>query len=236
MTHRLFIIIAALALVGCAGSTRKNNNSTEPSATESIAELTPLTAEELAKGIITDESGMVTATPELLAKINIGRYTQYGLTGVESLDPFVVVSNEEITLKDPETANGGLNGIRFEGWEAKEWLCNNYIRSVRLYLDAYYIGLVKNEAFDKHKDAMRGKFAVCHIEPFIGGGAWLYVAFVEDPSFSLRFWVYSFVREDNPASVEGYDVRSAEMFDEPIGLNSEELKAAVKEDPNHHLW
>ena len=171
-----------------------------------------------------------------MAKIDVARYRQYGLTEIETLDPFVVLSNEKIVLKDPETANDGLNGIRFEEWGDKEWLNNNYIRSVRLYLDAYVLGLVKNEAFDKHKSAMKGKFIICQIEPFMGGGAWIHIAFVDDTSFLLRFWVYSFVKESNPIAIEGYDVRSADLVDEPLGITPEEIKEILEQNPLNQLW
>lgn len=171
-----------------------------------------------------------------MAKIDIARYRQYGLTEIETLDPFVVGSNEKIVLKDPETANDGLNGIRFEEWGDKEWLDNNYIRSVRLYLDAYVLGLVKNEAFDKHKSAMKVKFIICQIKPFMGGGAWIHIAFVNDTSFLLRFWVYSFVKEGNPIAIEGYDVRSVDLIEEPLGIAPEEMKDILKQNPHNQLW
>ena len=238
MTHKLLILITALALVGCAGRTSKasQNANADATATESTTELEPLTAEQLAEGVITSEFGIVTASSELLAKIDVARYRQYGLTKIETLDPFVVLSNEKIVLKDPKTANDGLNGIRFEEWSDKEWLNNNYIRSVRLYLDAYVLGLVKNEAFDKHKSAMKGKFIICQIEPFMGGGAWIHIAFVDDTSFLLRFWVYSFVNENNPIAIEGYDVRSADLIDEPLGITTEEIKEILKQNPHNQLW
>ena len=237
MRRKLLILMTALVLAGCAGKTRTNNTqATEPSTTDTIVEVEPLTAEELAKGVITSEFGIVTATPELLAKINVARYRQYGLTEIETLDPFVVLSNEKIVLKDPETANDGLNGIRFEEWGDKEWLNNNYIRSVRLYIDAYNLGLVKDEGLDKHKAALKGKFCICSIEPFMGGGAWMHIAFVDDTSFSLRFWVYSFVNEDNPIAIEGYDVRGSDLVDEPLGITPEEIKDILKENPHNQLW
>ena len=236
MTHKLLILMTALVLVGCAGKTRTNNTqNTESSATDTTVEVEPLTAEQLADVII-DNEGIITATPELLAKIDVARYRQYGLTEIETLDPFVVVSNEKIVLKDPETANDGLNGIRFEEWGDKEWLNNNYIRSVRLYIDAYNLGLVKDEELDKHKAALKGKFCICSIEPFMGGGAWMHIAFVDDTSFSLRFWVYSFVNESDPVAIEGYDVRGSDLVDEPLGLTTEEIKDILKENPHNQLW
>ena len=47
MIHKLLILIAALALVGCAGRTNKANQNAnaDATATESITELEPLTAE-----------------------------------------------------------------------------------------------------------------------------------------------------------------------------------------------
>ena len=237
MIHKLLFLMTALVLAGCAGKTRTNNTqNTESSATENTAEVEPLTAEQLAEGVITSEFGIVTASSELLAKIDVARYRQYGLTEIETLDPFVVLSNEKIILKDPETANDGLNGIRFENWGDKEWLNNNYIRSVRLYIDAYNLGLVKDEELDKHKAALKGKFCICSIEPFMGGGAWMHIAFVDDTSFSLRFWVYSFVNEDNPIAIEGYDVRGSDLVDEPLGITPEEIKEILKQNPHNQLW
>ena len=233
MIHKLLILMTALVLAGCAGKTRTNNTqATEPSATDTTVEVEPLTAEQLADGII-DNEGIITATPELLAKIDVARYRQYGLTEIETLDPFVVVSNEKIVLKDPETANDGLNGIRFEEWGDKEWLNNNYIRSVRLYIDAYNLGLVKDEELDKHRAALKGKFCICSIEPYVYGGAWVHIAFVDDTSFSLRFWVYSFVTDN---TISGYEVRSADLVDEPLGLTTEEIKEILKENPHNQLW
>ena len=234
MRHKLLILMTALVLAGCAGKTRTNNTqAAEPSATDTTVEVEPLTAEQLAEGVITSEFGIVTASSELLAKIDVARYRQYGLTKIETLDPFVVLSNEKIVLKDPETANDGLNGIRFEEWGDKEWLNNNYIRSVRLYIDAYNLGLVKDEGLDKHKAALKGKFCICSIEPFMGGGAWMHIAFVDDTSFSLRFWVYSFVTDN---TISGYEVRSADLIDEPLGITPEEIKDILKQNPHNQLW
>ena len=229
MTHKLLIFMTALLLAGCAGKTRTNNTQTaEPSETEStiVADSTAL-AEEFR------ELGYEVADPNILAKIDVARYHKYGLTKIETINPFVVGADEKIVLKDPETANDGLNGIRFEEWGDKEWLNNNYIRSVRLYLDAYVLGLVKDEALDKHKETLKGKFCICSIEPYVYGGAWVHIAFVNDTSFSLRFWVYSFVTDN---TISGYEVRSADLIDEPLGLSTEEVKDILKENPYNNLW
>ena len=229
MRHKLLILMTALVLAGCAGKTRTNNTQTaEPSATEStIAADSTALAEEFR------ELGYEVGDPKLLATVDVSRYRQYGLTKIDAIDPFVVGANEKIVLKDPETANDGLNGIRFEEWGDKEWLNNNYIRSVRLYIDAYNLGLVKDEELDKHKAALKGKFCICSIEPYVYGGAWLHIAFVDDTSFSLRFWVYSFVTNN---TISGYEVRSADLIDEPLGLTTEEVKDILTQNPHNQLW
>lgn len=237
MRHNFLILMTALVLAGCAGKTRTNNTQTaEPSAVENAVAPDSINTATAVEMVAAEVDCEPMADPNLLAKIDVARYRKYGLTEIETLDPFVVGSNEKIVLKDPEIANDGLNGIRFEEWSDKEWLNNNYIRSVRLYLDAYILGLVKNEEFDKHKDAMKGKFCICSIEPFMAGGAWMHITFVDDTSFSLRFWVYSFVNESNPIAIEGYDVRGADIVDEPLGISPSELKDILKENPLNTLW
>ena len=224
MTHKFLILMTALAFAGAVGETRANSTTAEPTATESATEVEPFTEKQLEKGITKDEYGTVKASSKLLAKTDIARYRKYGLTQIESLVPFVVGSNEKIILKNPDAVNGGLNNIRFDGWGEKEWLNNNYIRSVRLYIDAYLLDLVKNEAFDKRKSAMKGKFAIYEILPFPGGGAWLQIVFVKDTSFSLGFWVYSYVGD----GIEGYDIRATDLFDKPLGITSKDLKEDLK--------
>lgn len=240
MTHKLLILMTALVLAGFTSKTHANNQkNATPSATESVIKAdstSSATAKPLAEGLTKNEDGFIVATHDMLAKIDVARYRQYGLIAIETIDPFVVTADEKITLKDPETANDGLNGIRFEEWSDKEWLNNNYIRSVRLYIDAYNLGLVKDEALDKHKAALKGKFCICSIEPFVYGGAWIHIAFVNDTSFSLRAWVYSFVDGNNPATISGYDVRSVELIDKPLGLTTEELQDALKQSPYNTLW
>ena len=236
MTHKLLILMIALVLVGCAGRTRTNNTeNTEFSATENTIAPDSISAATTVE-TTTEIDYELVADPNLLAKVDVARYRKYGLTKIETIDPFVVGANEKIVIKDPETLNDGLNGIRFEEWGDKEWLNNNYIRSVRLYIDAYNVGLVKDEAFDKHKDALKGKFCICSIEPFMAGGAWMHIAFVEDTSFSLRFWVYSFLPDTEPVIIEGYDVRSVDLIDEPLGISPSELKEILKENPLNTLW
>ena len=171
---------------------------------------------------------------ERLAKIDVKQFCEYGLTHIESLDPFVVRSNEKLVLQDPETINKDLNSIRFEGWGEKEWLDNNYIRAVRLYLDAFNLGVVENADIEPQRANMKGKFLIYAIEPFLIGGADVRIVFVDNPSLLLSVWVYSFVEYD-PVCISGYDVRGVTIR-ESVGLTSEEVAQYLIENPGVKLW
>ena len=56
------------------------------------------------------------------------------------------------TLQTTDTISAGksLNDIRFDGWEDSNWLDNEYIRTLRKYLDDYNDGIVSNPALDPY--------------------------------------------------------------------------------------
>ena len=67
-----------------------------------------------------------------------------------------------------EVANNGgketLNDIRFGGWTKKEWADNEYIRTVRKYIDAYNSGKIKDANLDVHKKYIQCKFVIADID------------------------------------------------------------------------
>lgn len=56
-----------------------------------------------------------------------------------------------------------LNEIRFDGWERNDWLDNEYIRTLRKYLDDYNKGIVSNPALDPYKEQIKGQFVIYDI-------------------------------------------------------------------------
>lgn len=64
----------------------------------------------------------------------------------------------------------------------------------------------------------------------------MHIAFVDDTSFSLRFWVYSSVNKSDTVAIEGYEVRSADLVDEPLGITTKEIKDILKQNPHNQLW
>ena len=109
-----------------------------------------------------------------------------------------------------EVANNGgketLNDIRFGGWTKKEWADNDYIRAVRKYIDAYNSGEIKNSDLDEHKKYIQGKFAIADIQPYLTGGALIYIIFYDNPEQTFSAHVYSDVDEKTKV-VANYECR-----------------------------
>ena len=64
------------------------------------------------------------------------------------------------TTDVPSVPQGkSLNDIRFGGWTQKEWLDNEYIRTIRKRLDAYHKGEIKDANLDQHKAYINQKEA-----------------------------------------------------------------------------
>ena len=99
-----------------------------------------------------------------------------------------------------------LNEIRFDGWERNDWLDNEYIRTLRKYLDDYNKGIVNNPTLDPYKEQIKGQFVVYNIEPYLLGGAFIQITFLDMPDRVLRSWVYSNVNEWK-GTVESYEIR-----------------------------
>ena len=51
-----------------------------------------------------------------------------------------------------------LNDIRFDGWERSDWLDNEYIRTLRKYLNDYNNGIVSNPALDPYREQIKSQF------------------------------------------------------------------------------
>ena len=78
---------------------------------------------------------------------------------------------------EENTGGETLNDIRFAGWGKKEWADNEYIRGVRRYIDAYNKGEITDTYLDDYKEYIQGKFAIADIQPYIAGGALIYIIF-----------------------------------------------------------
>lgn len=128
-----------------------------------------------------------------------------------------------------------LNEIRFDGWERSEWLDNEYIRTLRKYLDNYNNGLVSNPALDPYKEQIKGQFVVYDINPYLLGGALIRITFLDMPDRVFSSWIYSNVDEKKEI-VESYEFRSISIEEETIDMTKEDILQAIKEMEGLKLW
>ena len=128
-----------------------------------------------------------------------------------------------------------LNDIRFDGWERKDWLDNEYIRTLRIYLDDYNKGVVSNPDLDPYKEQIKGQFVIYDITPYLLGGAFIRITFLDMPDRVFCSWIYSDVDEDKEF-VESYELRSISIEKETTDMTKEDILQAVKEMDGIKLW
>lgn len=130
--------------------------------------------------------------------------------------------------------NRSINKIRFDGWTDKDWLDNDYIRTLRKYIDAYCRGEIKNSDLDQYRSIMQSKFAVLNIEPFIAGGTFITIVVLDNPQCVFNSWVYSEVNSNN--QVVDYIAKGLRLVDTDYPITKEEILEIIKEHPEHRLW
>lgn len=128
-----------------------------------------------------------------------------------------------------------LNEIRFDGWERSDWLDNEYIRTLRKYLDDYNKGIVNNPTLDSYKEQIKGQFVVYNIEPYLLGGAFIQITFLDMPDRVFSSWIYSNVDEKKEI-VESYEFRSISIEEETTDMTKEDILQAIKEMEGLKLW
>ncbi len=128
-----------------------------------------------------------------------------------------------------------LNDIRFAGWGKKEWADNDYIRAVRKYIDAYNSGKIKDEYLDEHKKYIQGKFIIADIQPYLTGGALIYIIFYDNPEQTFSAHVYSDVDEKTRV-VSNYECRGLKNENIDLEFSQEDILQFLKECPEHRLW
>lgn len=155
------------------------------------------------------------------------------MTDTEKLDSSEI--SNTLTDIEEETQSKSLNDIRFDGWESKDWLDNDYIRALREYLDDYSQGKIGNEDLDPYKQYITGKFIIANIEPYMLGGTFIQIIFLDLPSRIFESWIYSDVNEEKE-EVTGYEVRGVHIDKEIYDFKREEILETMKEHPELKAW
>ena len=139
------------------------------------------------------------------------------------------------TTKGAETDQESLNDIRFAGWTEKDWLDNEYIRTLRQYIDKYNSGKVKNETLNPYRKFLKSKFVVGHIEDAYFGGVTIDITFIDNPAKVFTAWVYSDVNSETK-KVSNYKVISMNYKTEIEGFSKNELQQLIKKHPEFKAW
>ena len=156
-------------------------------------------------------------------------------------DSIVDTTSYTVVSEDTEyeaTENGTretLNDIRFDGWTKKEWADNEYIREVRRYIDAYNNGEFEDPYLDEYKEYIQGKFAIADIQPYLTGGALIYIIFYDNPEQTFSAHVYSDVDEKKRV-VSNYVCRGLKNENMDLGYTQEDILQFLKECPEHRMW
>lgn len=128
-----------------------------------------------------------------------------------------------------------LNDIRFNGWERSDWLDNEYIRTLRKYLDDYNNGKISNSNLDPYKEQIKGKFVVYDINSYLLGGVLIRITFLDMPDRVFSCWIYSNV-DEKKETVESYKFRSISIEEEKTDMTKEDILQAIKEMDGLKLW
>ena len=128
-----------------------------------------------------------------------------------------------------------LNDIRFANFTDKDWVDNEYIQTLRVYIDSFVSGKVKNEDLEPYKNDVKGKFVIANAEPFLMGGLFIQIVFIDKPEKIFTSWVYSDVDED-AEKVVGYSVRRICLDERKNELSREQIFQVMKEHPELKLW
>ena len=133
-------------------------------------------------------------------------------------------------------AQGGLNEIRFCGWNDKDWFDNDYIRELRSYLDAYCRGEVECPSLDKYSDIVDSQFIIAGIEPSYFGGVSVAVIFLDDPTKAFSSHIYSYVDEEKKI-VTDYEVWGIELSADNLTITREDILRIDEEEQDEKvLW
>lgn len=153
--------------------------------------------------------------------------------------PNDILSNDIETFEgeteSADTTSLALNDIRFKDWDNERWLDNEYIRTLRQYLNEVADGKRVNENLEFYKSIISGKFVIGNIEPYLLGGAFIQIIFIDEPATLFSAWVYSNV-DARTERVTDYEVRSIRPTAEGLPYTKEEILEMIKTHPELKLW
>ena len=151
--------------------------------------------------------------------------------GVDSLD----TEGDSLLFTEEEGEDESLNEIRFANFKDEDWLDNDYIRTLRKYIDDFNNRKIKDEDLEPHRNLLKGKFVIGNIEPFMLGGMFIQITFIDYPENVFSAWVYSDVDAEKK-KVTGYAVKHVRLEEEKIEFTREQILQEMEIHPELKLW
>ena len=134
--------------------------------------------------------------------------------------------------------NKSLNEIRFGNWTEKDWYDNDYFQFLRKCIDDCLKG-VENEntqLLQDYKSVIKGKFFIYDVEPYINGGLFITLGFLDKPEIVFQTVVYSYVNEDT-GKITDYRLRGGfRELEKTSDITKEDILQIIKEHPENKLW
>ena len=118
---------------------------------------------------------------------HLNRNQQVDETTIASTD----TSEADYIVKTDSVQTMSLNEIRFNGWSDKDWYDNDYFRELRSYLNLVYNGQLSNENLKSYISLLKSKFTIYKVEPFILGGLFAHIIFIDNPKQVFEAHIYS---------------------------------------------
>ena len=128
------------------------------------------------------------------------------------------------------TQNRSLNEIRFDGWTEDDWHDNDYIRTLRTYLNKCC-----KDATSEQRAVLQSKFVILSIQPALLGGVSILFSFLEAAELVFQAHVYSEVDEIEEKVVD-YMVYSVQVCDEESGFTKEDYLKIAAENSKVKFW
>jgi hypothetical protein len=130
-----------------------------------------------------------------------------------------------------------LNEIRFRNWTEKDWYDNDYFRFLRKCIDDYIKGIENEDTrqLKDYKSVLKDKFFIYNAEPYIGGGLFITLGFLNKLEIMYQAVVYSDVDKDT-GKITAYRLRGFIELEETSDITKEDIFQIIKEHPENKLW
>lgn len=143
--------------------------------------------------------------------------------------------SDSLLYANEDAENESLNDIRFANFKDEDWLDNEYIRTLRQYIDDFNNRKIEDEELEPHRSLLKGKFVIGNVEPFMLGGLFIQITFIENPENVFSAWVYSDV-DPEKRTISNYSVHHVRLEKEKLEFTREQILQEMEIHPELKLW